>query len=392
MSLYEILKEAERNDENKLKVFSEFIAHKTVKNRILYSAILELTPICNFNCHVCYIRMSEEEVKNSGKKIMRFDQWKYYIDGLCDLGLSSFTLTGGECTLHPDFAKIYEYIYDKGKQIVMITNGSAITDNIINLLVKKPPSKLCITLYGASEKTYEKFCKNGAAYHKVFENIEKLTSKKIYPIFNYTCSQYNIDDLEKVVAYAKKKHLQIRPSWELISYNKCTDEIISKYQVDEKQYSQVADKIWGVDKSTDSDIENIENFNFSKVLDDSKIITKGISCDAARNHCSINWEGKMKSCVALDVFTVDSHKVGGVKEAWHKLVEWADNVPLLVECQKCIFRKRCSSCIAKHYNDTHQFGKPSPRLCFKVLHPEEAAKMQAEYDRQQAEKSEETNI
>ena len=95
----------------------------------------------------------------------------------------------------------------------------------------------------------------------------------------------------------------------------------------------------------------------------------------------------MRPCISFDAFSEDPHDVGGMENCWQHLVEWADNVPLLVECQRCIFKNNCVKCIAMHYNDTHEFGKPSPRFCFKVQHPEEAAKLQAEYDRRQAEKA-----
>ena len=83
---------------------------------------------------------------------------------------------------------------------------------------------------------------------------------------------------------------------------------------------------------------------------------------------------------------------GGMEKCWEMIVQWADNVPALAECVNCIFRYKCRRCVALHFGDMGEFGKVSPRFCFKVLYPEAAAKMQAEYDRRQAEKAnQETN-
>lgn len=380
-SLYDLLNKPELMPSKKLDIYSDYIMYKTMRMRELLSCVLELSPVCNLHCEVCYISRSIDDVINSGNHIMNFDEWKYYIDGLCDLGVMYFTLTGGECTLHPDFIQLYEYIYNKGKLITIMTNGTALSNSIINLFKEMPPRKMFITLYGASENTYEKFCHNRNAYKSVIENIDKLLSINIHPVINYTCGKDNISDLSATSDYVIGLGLEFRPVWSLLSYGLCDDNIISNYQITYQKFIEAKN---GLTNNLDKPITEYE---FSKVKKDSEIKPKGIMCNAARNSCTINWLGKMQPCVAFDAFSIDPHDVGGVKECWEQLVKWADEVPQLVECQQCIFRNRCHHCIARHYNDTHEFGKPSPRLCFKVQHPEEAAKLQAEYDRRQAEKA-----
>ena len=99
LSLYDVLKQTG----GRYDVYYNFIAQKTIRNKTPFSAILELSPVCNFNCQMCYVRMTEKEVVDSHRHVMRFDEWKYYLDGLNELGILNFTLTGGECTLHQDF-------------------------------------------------------------------------------------------------------------------------------------------------------------------------------------------------------------------------------------------------------------------------------------------------
>ncbi len=381
LSLFDELKKST----DPLETYLSILNKKTINNYLLYSAILELTPVCNFDCQVCYIRMTYNEIVQNGKRLLRFEDWKYYIDGLVELGLFNITFTGGECTSHPDFCKIYEYAYDKKLQIIIMTNGSLITNEILDLFDQKPPARVYITLYGATKETYEVFCANGKAFNKVYDNINKLLSHKIIPILNYTCGKNNLKDLEKVYTFAKEKHLSIRPSSTLISYDKCDEQKRKKYEVVKEEYDRIKYKIIGYTNDVEDDCE------FTSIIPDDNIHGKGITCNAGRNTCTINWEGKMKSCVTLDAFCIDPHDVGGIKECWNMLNKWTESVPMLIECQKCIFRYKCPHCIALHYNDTHEFGKVSPRLCFKIQHPEEAAKLQAEYDRRQALKKAEEN-
>ena len=98
-----------------------------------------MTPLCNFRCAFCYSRVSPEELKKRNVSVKRFDEWKRYIDDAAQMHCMTLILTGGECTLHPDFAKIYSYAYDKGLTISVFTNGSNITDEIFEMFAQKPP-------------------------------------------------------------------------------------------------------------------------------------------------------------------------------------------------------------------------------------------------------------
>ena len=111
MSLYDKIKNSEKTP---TEAFKDFFSEHTVKNDFLTMMMLELTPLCNFKCPFCYARVSPEALKAKGVEIKRFDQWKKYIDEAAEMGCMEIALTGGECTLHPDFCKIYEYAYDKG--------------------------------------------------------------------------------------------------------------------------------------------------------------------------------------------------------------------------------------------------------------------------------------
>ena len=94
-------------------------------------------------------------------------------------------------------------------------------------------------------------------------------------------------------------------------------------------------------------------------------------------------------CPGLPFEPIDPHEKG-FEECWKEMVEWADNVPILEECEDCIFQGKCTSCVATHYGDMGEFNKVSPLRCFEKLYPEAAAKAQAAYDREQAQQAGDT--
>lgn len=101
----------------------------------------ELLDRCNFSCPFCYI------VGHSSKPVVRFSQIRDEVRELVDAGLLFCTLTGGEVTIHPDFAELYSYLKELGVVTEVFTNGYALDDELLSLFVKYPPSAVEVSLY-----------------------------------------------------------------------------------------------------------------------------------------------------------------------------------------------------------------------------------------------------
>lgn len=384
ISLFDLLSQAEKNgrQDDMMKLYGEVLARKSNQSRQPLAAQLELLPICNFRCKFCYIRMTPEELAQSGRQLLRFDDWKWYIDAVSELGVSSVTFTGGECTIHPDFLRLYEYAYQNGLQVGMISNGSMITDEILSLFDRCPPSKIYITLYGMSGDTYEQICGNGAAFSRVMDNIDHLLAHKFNVILNYTAGKENFCDLDAALAFAREKKLSIFPTNALQQQGKCDKETLAAELVDYDEYQKIEHRHLSILRNQPFDeFERRYYSTFSEPIPSEKPC--GLSCNAGRCSFTVNWQGRMKPCANLDLITVDARETG-IQNAWDQLVAWADQVPILTECETCIFQSKCRRCVALHYGDMGEFGKVSPRFCFKVLHPKEAAEMQAHYDEEKA--------
>ena len=48
-------------------VVTEFLYRKASRQGIPLSGTFELTPLCNMNCRMCYVRLSKEEQASSGR-------------------------------------------------------------------------------------------------------------------------------------------------------------------------------------------------------------------------------------------------------------------------------------------------------------------------------------
>ena len=365
MSLYEALK---KSDDPRRK-FNEILTFNSRKNRYLFRVILELSPICNFTCPFCYARKSPEEMLSEGEKVLRFPYWKGIIDQLYEMGVMYIGFTGGECMLHPDFVEIYEYAAQKGFFLTMISNGSCLTDHILESFKKYPPVRITITVYGGSGKTYQTICGNGDYYHKVTTNLQRLSEANIPFSIQMTVSRDNVRDIPEVYALSKRFHVLFGCMGTLLPCERCTEEMQMANAVSDEEYREMI-KV----------LHHIENNGkpTRPMPIPPKVADSGVACSAGRSSAYINYAGMMLLCVSYQETRVSTFE-HSLKECWQEIVKAADQIPQIEECNGCIHGARCIQCFGAHYYDTGRFATPSPKLCFKKKHPEEAARLEAYY-------------
>lgn len=98
-------------------------------------AALELTYRCNHQCIFCSCPWESDETYK--KDEMNTAEWLHVIDVLCEFGVRSFSLTGGEAILREDLKTIISYLYDRGLPYNMISNGRAIDDDFLDFLAAR---------------------------------------------------------------------------------------------------------------------------------------------------------------------------------------------------------------------------------------------------------------
>lgn len=378
MSLYDVVSAAD----DKLSALRDEFTRLSREERKPMYALLELSPLCNFTCPFCYARVSPEQMKKNGEHVMRFDEWKRIIDGLCELNVMTVALSGGECMLHPDFQKIYRYAYGKGLCVSLLTNCSALTPEIAEMLKECPPEKISITMYGASPETYERVCGNAAYYDKVVRNIRLIDELDFDYSLAFTANCDNLDDLEAISDFADSLGVPFAHTIDFIKYRRCGDEIIAENAPDRTKYDEIVKRIdskKGVGNFVDKLSEDyLDSFVVGKKKDEGEE-KKGIRCSAGRSLCAINYKGEMQPCITFDAISVDPNG-RSISDCWNEIVKQCDEVAVLRECRTCLFRLKCRMCISQHYNDTKQFGVPSPRLCYKRLYPEKAKMLEQKYN------------
>lgn len=366
MSLYDQL----LNVENKSKALPKLLDKLTIGNEILSNCTLELTPLCNFRCKFCYSRLTLQDVKERNTKIKDFSEWKRYIDELSEMKCMTIAFTGGECTLHPDFVSLYKYAYEKGFIINVFTNASHITNELLDTFRQMPPSRIYATIYGNSPETYERVTGNADYCKIVKENLKLLASMKFDIVVQGTFVVDNVYDAEELFDFATSLGCEFRYTNQLQTYGNCTPEVKADLLAANDVMKLASEKILIKKKKLAQQAEAPSvKYHIAPVKDDKNSV--GITCNAGKNSCFIRYDGMMMPCNSFDAFCVDTNN-RSLKESFDKIKDWANKYPRIKECIGCIHSVHCTSCVAAHYNDTHQFGVPSPNICFKIIEPEKA--------------------
>ncbi|PIQ97171.1 MAG: radical SAM protein [Nitrospinae bacterium CG11_big_fil_rev_8_21_14_0_20_56_8] len=178
----------------------------------LTSLIVEPTNTCNLRCSFCFV--TEGMTRQEG--FMSFDLFRKVIDG-CP-GLEHLCMHNwGEPLLNKDLFRMFDYARGAGiRHIVMNTNGTLLTEKMIDRIVASPLGIIRFSIDGSPE-TYRRV--RGVELEKIEANILKLKARKDArrPALSmgvvFTVEEDTQDDVDEYVAYWETivDHVRLQP-------------------------------------------------------------------------------------------------------------------------------------------------------------------------------------
>ena len=139
---------------------------------------IELTERCNYNCIHCCI--NQPRTSPLSEKELSSRRLREILIEAATLNVRIVRLTGGEPLLRPDFADIYSFARQLGLDVLLFTNGSLLTPELVELLAARPANKkLEITCYGMSRESYESVTRTPGSFRLFRQGVELLVQAKI---------------------------------------------------------------------------------------------------------------------------------------------------------------------------------------------------------------------
>ena len=333
--------------DNKKMSMEERLIAKADLTKSPISAVLELLPLCNMNCSMCYVRLSREEMERKGR-VRTAEEWIELAKELQRKGVLFVLLTGGEPLLYPEFKKIYLALQDMGMIISVNTNGTLINDEWIEFFAKNKPRKMNITLYGGSEDTYERLCHHREGYHKTLYAIEQLRKNNIDIRINYTVTKENYLEVEDIIKWTKERSLPMVIDTYMIPVKRERSKPFDKQsRLMPKDAAKVRVNSWKMRMSMDDyEREAQEMLKKASLLDKKEHKdTCNMTCHAGKSSFTITWDGRMMPCLTLEKVQVDVFEKG-FSESWKYLVEETEKIMINSKCAECLYRPFCRTCAA----------------------------------------------
>lgn len=324
---------------------------------------IELLPLCNMNCDMCYVRLSREEMERQGR-LRTADEWLEVGRQMKEAGVLFLLLTGGEPFLYPEFRRLYLGLREMGMILTINTNGTLIDEELAEFFGKHKPRRVNITLYGTDEETYEKLCHYPGGYEKTLRGIRLLREQGVEVKVGGSLTRANRADLDKLLDLEKELSVPVRVDTYMMP---ATRERELPYNMQARLGPEEAARarVHALKREMGPELflQYVQQAVYRADHPEPVREEPGhMSCLAGQCSFTINWQGKMRPCVILGEPEASVFEAG-FAEAWRYIAAETDKIRLNAKCTACSMRHLCRTCAASALLETGSYGGVPDYMC-----------------------------
>lgn len=163
-------------------------------------AFLELTPACNNRCIGCCNVFAAHSMPSP----LPAREWKELIARLAP-HVKWLKLSGGEPTLHPEFAEIVSFIHTLGLPFRLLTNGRWPEPEQVLALLQPLASTITLlaSLHGPDASAHEPFSGVPGSFAEAAANVRRAAGAGMRVSTSTVLTRYNWNRAEEMVAFAR---------------------------------------------------------------------------------------------------------------------------------------------------------------------------------------------
>ena len=316
----------------------------------------ELTPLCNFDCKMCYVHLNPEQMK--GHSLLPVSTWKELMYQSWQEGMISATLSGGECLTYPGFDDLFLYLHSLGCEVNILTNGFLLDEKRIRFFQEHKPGRIQITLYGSNDDVYERVT-GQRAFNTVAENIKKAIDAGLPVSLNVTPNRYLGDAVIETIKTAQKMCSAVTVNSALFSPREETGRSEQQDDLETELYI----KIYRLMRELNGlEIKEIKLSDLPPAGGKRQECDQcGLRCGAGRSGFVMDWKGTMMPCNRMEMSKAYPLKEG-IKASWASINLACNQWPRVQECEECAYRDVCNNCAGNMLRYAGP-GKQPVKLC-----------------------------
>jgi MoaA/NifB/PqqE/SkfB family radical SAM enzyme len=338
-------------------------------------ATFELTAFCTLKCPMCYVRVDKEKADVLGGCFCTSRQWIELARQFRDQGGIFLLLTGGEAMSRPDFPEIYTEISKMGLFISLFTNGTTVDDRMLEVLKKRPPSMVGITIYGSSEETYRKFGGREGSFQRAIDGLDRLlTIPNLAIDVRFTACSENYRDFQEVYELAASRNKLISLDFGSCAPTRGACSDARKLRLSREQINELKEVSKNISRSVSEEYKQLcgegrrpnEKGQNSDQPPAEIPGRRELWCKGGKNSIYIAWDGRMYPCdMASYPYTFPLEQ--GFTEAALDIRRQVDSLLLPKRCTTCANRYSICSCIPKAQNEMRDCARLGEKCNYILL-------------------------
>lgn len=345
-------------------MISDYLYQKASLRGVPLGGVFELSPVCNLHCRMCYVRKTPEMIRSEGKQLLSYRQWLALAEECRSAGTLYLLLTGGEPFLYPDFRELYESLHRMGFLLSINTNGTLIDEDALAWLKAMAPSRMNVTLYGASRETYKRICGLEDAYDRAVFAIRKLKEAGVPLVINASMIPENGEDLEKIHAFGSALDINTRIGTYMFppirreqeaGDSRFTPEEAAKMFLRRCKCQMKPESLRRMFSEQRERAESVDDWGGHQ--------EEPMRCRAGRSAFWVSWEGKMTACGLTPFPLVTEPMKSGFLSSWQALTREVRQKTVLNHCRGCTMREVCNPCAATVYAECGDVNGKPEYLC-----------------------------
>jgi radical SAM protein with 4Fe4S-binding SPASM domain len=343
------------------------LLRKIRDHRVPLDFYLEITARCNNDCRHCYINLPASDPKAKQKELS-IVEINHIADQAVKMGAIWCLITGGEPLLRQDFIEIFLALKRKGLLVSVFTNACLITNEHIELFKKYPPRDIEVTVYGVSEKIYERITRKPGSYTAFRHGLDLLLNNGIKVRLKAVALRSNVDELPAIAEFCRERTMDFFRFDPLLNLRYDQDPIRNE-EIRQERLSPV--EIVTIEQADEKRANSMEKgcdkLIFSEPLHHE--CDHLFHCGAGNGSFVVSYDGVFRLCAELwdRECTYDLRK-GTLMEAWNEFVPYvrdmrSTNPDFLNNCRNCPLINLCFWCPARAQLETGKLDGFSKYFC-----------------------------
>lgn len=290
-------------------------------------------------------------------------------------------LSGGEPLVRKDIFDLARFANGRGIKVALATNATLVTGELAAKMKESGVGRVSVSLDGASAGTHDRFRNLPGSFEMALRGIAHLKAAGIPVQLNATISRHNVHELGAIYRLSLELCAETLHYFLLVPVG-CGLHIKEEYQLTPREYEATLRAIYDQAKENRIFIRPICAPHYFRILAEKKSflinpafsagphsLTKG--CLAGSGILFVSSRGEVFPCGYLPL-ACGNVREAPLKKIWEEadaLRQLRDPDALRGKCGICGYKKICSGCRARAFEEHGDFLAEEPNCSFQPAVP-----------------------